>query len=295
MPTVELTGHDLTIDQVEAVSLAQADVTLSQTALDQIGASRDLIERVVAERIPTYGVNTGFGRFVDVHIEPEQTTALQLNLLRSHACGVGDPFGVDVVRAATLLRANALAKGSSGVRLETVQLLLDLLRPGCIRWFPPAARWEQAATWLRSPTLPWCWSARALPRSVIRCCPVPRHSRVAGLEPLELGAKEGLALINGTQFMAAIGALALCRARRLVKIADLAAPSRSKRCAGRAHRLLPSCRRCGPIPARSRRPPISTGCWTTPRSSPRTAGAGGCRTPTRCAARHRYTVRCATP
>ena len=75
VPTVELTGHDLTIDQVEAVALAQAEVTLSQTALDQIGASRDLIERVVAERIPTYGVNTGFGRFVDVHIEPEQTTA----------------------------------------------------------------------------------------------------------------------------------------------------------------------------------------------------------------------------
>ena len=90
-------------------------------------ASRALIERVVAERIPTYGVNTGFGRFVDVHIEPDQVTELQLNLLRSHACGVGDPFPVEVVRAAMLLRANALAKGSSGVRLETVQLLLDLL------------------------------------------------------------------------------------------------------------------------------------------------------------------------
>ena len=224
-------------------------------------------------------------------------TALQLNLLRSHACGVGDPFRVDVVRAATLLRANALAKGSSGVRLETVRAAA---RPAagraCTRWCPPAARWAPAATWLRSPTWPWCWSARAMPRSATRCLPGDEALRAAGLEPLELGAKEGLALINGTQFMAAIGALALCRARRLVQDRRSGrGPVDRGGARARARRLPPSCRRCGPIPVRSRRPPISTGCWTTPRSSPRTAGAAGCRTPTRCAAHRRCTAPCATP
>ena len=223
MPTVELTGHDLTIDQVEAVALAQAEVTLSQTALDQIGASRDLIERVVAERIPTYGVNTGFGRFVDVHIEPEQTTELQLNLLRSHACGVGDPFGVDVVRAATLLRANALAKGSSGVRLETVQLLLDLLRAGVHPVVPSRGSLGASGDLAPLAHLALVLVGEGFATVGDQVLPGDEALRVAGLEPLELGAKEGLALINGTQFMAAIGALALCRARRLVKIADLAA------------------------------------------------------------------------
>src|SRR5205823_13746119 len=85
------------------------------------------IERAVADETPTYGVNTGFGRFVDVAIPHDQVARLQLNLLRSHSCGVGEPFPVEVVRAAMLLRANALATGASGVRLETVQQLLDLL------------------------------------------------------------------------------------------------------------------------------------------------------------------------
>src|SRR5690349_23151499 len=124
-PAIQLTGHDLTIAEVEAVVRGDARVELSATALEQIAASRALIDRVVAERIPTYGVNTGFGRFVDVHIEQDQVARLQINLLRSHACGVGEPFSEEVVRAAMLLRANALAKGTSGVRQETVQLLVD--------------------------------------------------------------------------------------------------------------------------------------------------------------------------
>ena len=134
--TIELSGHDVGIDDVERVAVGGESAVLGARALEQLAASRALIDRVVAEGTPTYGVNTGFGRFVDVHIAPEQAAQLQLNLLRSHACGVGEPFPDEVVRAATLLRANALAKGSSGVRVEPVQLLLDLLTAGVVPVVP---------------------------------------------------------------------------------------------------------------------------------------------------------------
>ena len=221
--TVELTGHDLTVADVEAVARGDARVELAPPALEQIAASRALIERVVAERIPTYGVNTGFGRFVDVHIEPEQASALQLNLLRSHACGVGEPFPVEVVRAAMLLRANALAKGTSGVRLDTVQLLLDMLAAGVHPVVP--SRGSLGASGDLAPLahlgLVLVGEGRAEVDGVE--CTGAEALAGAGLRPLELGAKEGLALINGTQFMAAIGALVLARGRRLAAVADLAA------------------------------------------------------------------------
>jgi histidine ammonia-lyase len=221
--TVELTGHDLTVADVEAVARGDARVELAPPALEQIAASRALIERVVAERIPTYGVNTGFGRFVDVHIEPEQASALQLNLLRSHACGVGEPFPVEVVRAAMLLRANALAKGTSGVRLDTVQLLLDMLAAGVHPVVP--SRGSLGASGDLAPLahlgLVLVGEGRAEVDGVERTGAEALAG--AGLRPLELGAKEGLALINGTQFMAAIGALVLARGRRLAAVADLAA------------------------------------------------------------------------
>jgi histidine ammonia-lyase len=221
--TIELSGHDLGIDDVERVAVGEAGVQLGRQALEQIAASRALIDRVVAEDTPTYGVNTGFGRFVDVHIAPEQAARLQLNLLRSHACGVGDPFPDEVVRAATLLRANALAKGTSGVRVEPVQLLLDLLAAGVVPIVP--SRGSLGASGDLAPlahlglVLVGEGQARYGGETLTGAEALAR----AGLEPIVLAAKEGLALINGTQFMAAIGALVLARARRLVKLADVAA------------------------------------------------------------------------
>jgi histidine ammonia-lyase len=221
--SVELTGHDLTVADVEAVACGDARVTLAAVALEQIEASRALIERVVAERIPTYGVNTGFGRFVDVHIEPDQVSALQLNLLRSHACGVGEPFPAEVVRAAMLLRANALAKGTSGVRLVTVQRLLDMLAGGVHPVVP--SRGSLGASGDLAPLahlgLVLVGEGRAVHAGVEQDGAAALAA--AGLQPLELAAKEGLALINGTQFMTAIGALVLARGRRLAAVADLAA------------------------------------------------------------------------
>ncbi len=221
--TIELNGHDLGIDDVERVAVAGATAELGAQALEQIRASRALIDRVVADDTPTYGVNTGFGRFVDVHIAPEQAAQLQLNLLRSHACGVGDPFPDEVVRAATLLRANALAKGTSGVRVEPVQLLLDLLAAAVVPVVP--SRGSLGASGDLAPlahlglVLVGEGQARFGGETLSGADALAR----AGLEPIVLAAKEGLALINGTQFMAAIGALVLARARRLVKLADVAA------------------------------------------------------------------------
>jgi histidine ammonia-lyase len=188
-----------------------------------MSAARELVERAAHGATEhTYGVNTGFGRFVSKSIPEELTEELQLRLLRSHACGVGEPYPDEIVRAAMVLRANALAKGYSGARVETVELLLECLNRGVLPHVPsrgsvgasgdlaPLAHLAlpligEGEAWFDGERLP---GAEALDR--------------AGLEPLRLRAKEGLSLVNGTQFMAAFGALGLLRAQRLAKTADLA-------------------------------------------------------------------------
>src|SRR5437899_247837 len=125
---IRLTGEDLRIDDVWAVAFGAADAALSEDARTKMRAARQLVERAAhGTREHTYGINTGFGRFVSKSIPEELTEELQLRLLRSHACGVGEPYPAQIVRAAMLLRANALAKGNSGARIETVELLLACL------------------------------------------------------------------------------------------------------------------------------------------------------------------------
>src|SRR5690348_789423 len=220
---IELTGTDLTLEQVEDVALHGAPVTLGELALDRIARSRAVIDKAVESGTPTYGVNPGFGRFVDVAIEHDQVARLQLNLLRSHACGVGEPFPAEVVRAAMLLRANALATGASGVRRETVELLLALLAAGVHPVVP--SRGSLGASGDLAPlahlALPLVGEGEAELGGAVM--PGAQALHAAGLSPVTLDAKEGLALINGTQFMAAIGALLLRRGERLMKTADLAA------------------------------------------------------------------------
>jgi histidine ammonia-lyase len=221
--TIELSGHDLTVDDVERVATGAARAELSPRALEQIAASRALIDRAVADDRPTYGVNTGFGRFVDVAIAPAQAARLQLNLLRSHACGVGDPFPDEIVRAATLLRANALAKGTSGVRPEPVRLLVDMLAAGVCPVVPSRGSLGASGDLAPLAHLGLVLVGEGFARVGGEILPGADALRRAGLRPIVLAAKEGLALINGTQFMAAVGALALARAHRLVKLADVAA------------------------------------------------------------------------
>jgi histidine ammonia-lyase len=221
---IGLTGEDLAVDEVWAIAVEGASVTLSQTSRGRMLEARAVVDRAAHGRSEhTYGVNTGFGRFVSQAIPEELTEELQLRLLRSHACGVGEPYPDEVVRAAMVLRANALAKGRSGARPELVELLLDCLDRGVLPVVPsrgsvgasgdlaPLAHLAlplvgEGEAWFGGDRLP---GSEALER--------------AGLEPETLQAKEGLSLVNGTQFMAAFAALGLVRARRLAKTADIAA------------------------------------------------------------------------
>jgi histidine ammonia-lyase len=220
---IGLTGDDLTVDDVWAVAVEGTGAELSDRARERMNAARELVERAAhGSREHTYGVNTGFGRFVAVAIPEEQTAELQLRLLRSHACGVGEPYPAEVVRAAMLLRANALAKGNSGARVETVELLLALLVRGVLPVVP--SRGSVGASGDLAPlahlALPLVGEGQAWVEGE-RLGGADALAR-AGLEPVQLEAKEGLSLVNGTQFMAGTLALALVRARRLARMADVA-------------------------------------------------------------------------
>src|SRR5688500_3082621 len=204
---VALTGEDLSVADVWAVAVDEAAAALSQASRRRRRAARRLVEEAAhGASEHTYGINTGFGRFVSRTIPEELTQELQLRLLRSHACGVGEPYPDEIVRAAMLLRANALAKGCSGARVETVELLVECLNRGVLPVVPsrgsvgasgdlaPLAHLAlplvgEGEAWVEAERLP---GAEALAR--------------VGLEPVELRAKEGLSLVNGTQFMAAFGA-----------------------------------------------------------------------------------------
>jgi histidine ammonia-lyase len=220
---IRLTGDDLRIGDVWAAAVDGASAELSDNARAKMGAARELVERAAhGAREHTYGINTGFGRFVSRSIPDELTGELQLRLLRSHACGVGDPYPVEIVRAAMLLRANTLAKGTSGARVETVELLVACLDRGVLPHVP--ARGSVGASGDLAPlahlALPLVGEGEAWFDGVRM--PGADALAAAGLEPTRLEAKEGLSLINGTQFMAAYGALGLVRARRLTQAADVA-------------------------------------------------------------------------
>jgi len=220
---IRLTGDDLRVADVWSVAVDGAPAELSDSSRDRMRAARELVERAAhGMREHTYGVNTGFGRFVSRSIPEDLTEELQLRLLRSHACGVGDPYPPEVIHAAMLLRANALAKGTSGARIETVELLLECLDRGVLPYVP--SRGSVGASGDLAPlahlALPLVGEGRAWFDGEL--VGGSDALAAAGLEPVRLAAKEGLSLINGTQFMAAFGALGLMRARRLSQTADVA-------------------------------------------------------------------------
>ena len=218
-----LTGDDLALADVWEVAVHARPVALADSARGRMGAARELVEQAAHGRQEhTYGVNTGFGRFVSRSIPEELTEELQLRLLRSHACGVGEPYPDEIVRAAMLLRANALAKGYSGARPVTVELLVECLNRGVLPRVP--SRGSVGASGDLAPlahlALPLIGEGEATFEG--RQLPGGEALEQAGLEPVQLQAKEGLSLVNGTQFMAAFGALGMIRADRLAKTADIA-------------------------------------------------------------------------
>jgi histidine ammonia-lyase len=221
---VLIDGEGLTLEAIETVArgAGRVDVGLGDDAVERMRRSRAVVERALASGSAVYGVNTGFGRLADVAIAPDRLEELQLNLIRSHACGVGAPLPVDETRAMTLLRANVLAKGFSGIRSEVVELLLALLNRGVHAVIP-----EQGSVGASGDLAPLSHLALVLigegeAELAGEVLPGGEALRRAGLEPVRLQAKEGLALNNGTQFMTGVGALALLGAERAVEAAELA-------------------------------------------------------------------------
>ena len=218
---VAIDGTRMTLEQVEAIADG-ARCTLTPEALRRVRAARRVVERAVAGGRQVYGVNTGFGHLAQVRIAGERLDELQLNLVRSHAAGVGRPLPARIVRAILALRANCLARGHSGLRAQTLQRIAELLDHDIVPIVP-----EQGSVGASGDLAPLAHTAltmigegEVLQRG--RRVPAARALSRAGLAPLALGAKEGLALINGTQVMTALGALALLRAERLAVFADVA-------------------------------------------------------------------------
>ncbi|MCL5040651.1 MAG: histidine ammonia-lyase [Firmicutes bacterium] len=279
MNNITLTGEGLSLSEVVAVARHGAEVTLSESARGRVEKAARMVDQLLAESRVVYGITTGFGKFSDTVISPQEVAELQRNLILSHAVGVGRPLPVEAVRGIMLLRANALAKGHSGVRLPTLELLIEMinrrLHPvipekgslGASGDLAPLAHMAlvligEGEVWredTRIPSLGEMGSGKgrddleqdedgAGPTPVERELPspfsgaagresvawrgIPRAGWVlpgrealsmAGLSPVVLSAKEGLALINGTQVMTAIGALALFDAQNLLRAADIVA------------------------------------------------------------------------
>lgn len=219
--TILLDGNSLTLEQVEAVARREEHVVLAPAARERVRAARAAVDAILAAERPVYGVTTGFGKLSDVRIPPEQAEALQRNLLRSHAFGVGPPLAEDAVRASLLLRANVLAKGYSGVRPEVVDLLLECLN----RRVHPVVP-EQGSVGASGDLAPLAHLALVLigeGEAVVEGHQAAGAAALArvGLAPLTLQAKEGLALVNGTCVSAGIGTLALRDAEALATVADI--------------------------------------------------------------------------
>ena len=220
-PPIQLTGRDLTVPDVVSVARGGRPAAVADDARQRMGVSRAVIERVVESGETVYGVTTGFGDLADVRISPEQTATLQRNLVRSHAAGSGPLLSTEVVRGMLLLRANALAVGLSGIRPEVVDLLVAMLNAGVHPVVP--SRGSVGASGDLAPLAHMALVVIGEGEAEVGGATLPGAEALAaaGLEPVELQAKEGLALLNGTQLMAAIGALALTDAGNLVRTADV--------------------------------------------------------------------------
>jgi histidine ammonia-lyase len=219
---IELDGQPLSLAQVLAVARGQEKVILAGAARARVEQSRKIVEAIIAAGRTVYGVNTGFGKLSDVRIEPSQLRELQLNLVRSHSCGLGSPLPLEEARAMLLLRANVLALGFSGCRPQVIDTLLAMLDRGVTPVIPEKG--SVGASGDLAPLAHLALCAIGEGEAFFRGARVTSADalREAGLDPLQLEAKEGIALLNGTQAMAAVGGLALARAERIARLADVA-------------------------------------------------------------------------
>ena len=222
---IQLTGSSLTVEQLVAIADGDEPVGLAREAAARVAASRAVVDRHARGAAPVYGINTGFGALAETAIPRDELGTLQVNLLRSHAAGVGEPLPGRAVRASMALRANVLARGCSGVRPATLDRLLALLNARVHPIVP--SRGSVGASGDLAPLAHLALVLIGEGEATVGDDPRPRPGAdalaAAGIDPVTLEAKEGLALINGTQPSTAVAALALAGADRLARAADLAA------------------------------------------------------------------------
>ncbi|MGP0629775.1 histidine ammonia-lyase [Nitrospina sp. 32_T5] len=223
MEPLQLDGNNLTLEQAVRAVRNGTPLSLTKEARDRVIHSREQIDAAVRERKVVYGVTTGFGALSNVVIPPEDARALQNNVLRSHAAGVGPPFDDEVVRMTLLLMTNSKAKGYSGLRLSTLETLMDLFNKGVVPVVPRQGSVGASGDLAPMAHLSLVLTGRGRARYQGEEMAGAEALKRADIEPVTLAEGEGLALINGTQVMTALGALTLCRGLKLAKILDIAA------------------------------------------------------------------------
>lgn len=221
MTPLEINGNELSFDELRQVVYERRGVALAAAARSKVAAAREVVEKLLRENRVAYAINTGVGKLSDVHIEPAQNRQLQVNLIRSHSAGVGEPLAQEETRAMMLLRANSLAKGFSGVRAEVIDLICAMLNHGVHPVVPSQgsvgasgdlAPLAHLALAMIGEGEVWAEKGRA---------PAAEALKRAGIKPLVPEAKEAISLINGTQAMLAVGSLALLAAEALAETADV--------------------------------------------------------------------------
>ncbi|WP_432664122.1 histidine ammonia-lyase [Wukongibacter baidiensis] len=223
MSIIYIDGESLTIEDVVKVARENCKIELTDEAVVRINKAREVVDEFVDNEKVVYGITTGFGKFSDVAISKEETKDLQTNLIMSHACGVGNPLDDDIVRAIMLLRINNLSKGFSGIRLSALKVLMDMVNKGVHPIIP-----EKGSLGASGDLAPLSHMVLVMLGMGEANYKGERLSgkeamEKAGIEPIELTSKEGLALINGTQVMTAVGALTVYDAIKVMKMADISA------------------------------------------------------------------------
>ncbi len=218
-----LTGEQLTLKDAEQVILHGAYVTASDEAMAKVKKSREAVDKIVDDQQVVYGITTGFGKFSDVFISADYVKELQTNLIRSHACGVGEPFAESVSRAMLLLRANALLKGFSGIRPVVIETILSLLNSKIHPVVPQQGSLGASGDLapLSHLVLPLMGEGEVFYQG--KRMEASEALKAEGIVPVELEAKEGLALINGTQAMTAVGVIAYLEAEKIGYLSEVIA------------------------------------------------------------------------
>ena len=220
---IYINGNDLTLEQVIAVARGGEKVEMTPESKTAVNKAREYVDQKLKEKAVIYGLTTGFGEFSKVYIPQELTATLQRNLIISHACGMGEPLPEQVVRAAMLLRCNALSKGHSGIRLSTIETMLNMLNKGVHPVIPEKGSLGASGDLapLSHIVLVMLGEGEAFYKGIRMSGKLAMKK--AGIPTIELAAKEGLALINGTQIMMGVACNVVWDALDLMKTADIAA------------------------------------------------------------------------